>query len=139
MAGPIIILKPSGNIFDWSLQDSTLGPSPVQATQDSNQNGTRLNSMAFHAGMKLYGSIGGSWYPASSVRATFNGVELLIVAIGPGVSLGWYLGGLPLTAVAPTPLNGWNGALTKVDPSSMSIVPLGTVIQQGVDAIRVEA
>ncbi len=134
MAGPIIILRPSLNSFDWDYSADTAAASRMMV-DDSNQTGTmKLSQAAFPASPVFDGFIEGRWVPIVLASASFGGKTLVIRLDG---SLTWTLGGDTFVGVAANPEWGWNGTIAKVDPGTIRVVRQGVVGQASAHGFRI--
>lgn len=134
MAGPIIILRPSLNSFDWNYwADEAAAPRTMVG--DPNQTGTmNLSHAAFPASAKLDGLIAAQWVPIVLASASFGGKTLVIRFNG---GLTWTLGGDTFVGVEANPEWGWNGTIAKVDPGTIRVVRQGIVGQASADGFRI--
>lgn len=137
MPAPIIILRPSANIYDWSIQANESGPAAV-ATTDPGQADLNLNALAFGPGLTIDGYTLDGWEPARTASARFDGVPLRIEFLGADKTLNWSAGGgHQAMNPVPSPAAGWNALLRKVEPFSLQIVPLAGGDPKDVFAIRI--
>ncbi len=138
MAGPIIIMRPSGNAFDWTVENSPTGMAATPAKADPAQSGNLLHEAAFGPGARLFGQVGDSWQRATSAIASFRGKTLVIERASGAVLLRWTLGGERLAPVTPSFPYGWNAALDKVEPDSIVVVLETTGARELASAVKIE-